>query len=424
MGTERQGWHPFERWQREKGSKEGDGVCLGKPISREQVLEFFELRAGIVLAVKSHQSLEMLDNRVQRRRLMIRRAAKFEAHAPLLAHVPFERERETRFANARLTADHDDVPLPCLRLLRLLPQETQFPIPAHEWRKPLGDGKVEATRGLTGLHDTVDRRRCRQSFQRLPPYPVTDNIASDQAMCGRTHHHRIGLSEGLEMSRDIDRLTQSHTLNPTSRANIIKDHESGVNADAGMERKRIAASSQSGKFCGIGEELVRCGEPRGRGGRPGMPAQKYIVDLTAEERETLMRIVRHGKTPARQVRRARILLKAEEGETDEESAEAVATSLATVERTRPRFVEEHLGALTERPRLGAPRRLTGKAQAQVSALAWSPAPQGRERWTLRLVADQAVELGLTESLSHETVRHLLKKTHLPRGHTSRGACRR
>ena len=155
-----------------------------------------------------------------------------------------------------------------------------------------------------------------------------------------------------------------------------------------------------------------------------MPAKKYIVDLTAEERETLVRIIRHGKAPARQVTRARILLKADEGETDEEIAEEVATSPATVERTRQRFVEENLGALTERPRLGAPPRLAGKAQAHLIAVACSPAPQGRERWTLRLLAGQAVGLGLTESLSYETVRQLLKKTNLNRGNTSSGACRR
>jgi winged helix-turn helix protein len=85
-----------------------------------------------------------------------------------------------------------------------------------------------------------------------------------------------------------------------------------------------------------------------------MPVKKYRVDLTAEERHTLVELLRSGKTAARQVRRARMLLKAEEGLSDEESAEAVVTSRATVERRRQRFVEERLGALTERPRTGAP----------------------------------------------------------------------
>ena len=151
-----------------------------------------------------------------------------------------------------------------------------------------------------------------------------------------------------------------------------------------------------------------------------MPAKKYRVDLTAEERETLMGIIRSGKAAARQVTRARILLKADEGLSDEEIAEEVATSPDTVERTRQRFVEENLGALTERPRTGAPPRLTGKAEAHLIAVTCSPAPAGRERWTLRLLADEAVVLGLAETLSHETVRQLLKKTNSSRGSTNSG----
>jgi transposase len=155
-----------------------------------------------------------------------------------------------------------------------------------------------------------------------------------------------------------------------------------------------------------------------------MPAKKYLVNLTAEERETLLGIIRHGKATARKVTRARILLKADEGLSDEEIAEEVATSQATVERMRQRFVEENLAALTERPRTGAPPRLKGKAEAHLIAVACSRVPQGRERWTLRLLADQAVELGLTDALSHETVRQLLKKTNLSRGNINNGAYRR
>lgn len=152
-----------------------------------------------------------------------------------------------------------------------------------------------------------------------------------------------------------------------------------------------------------------------------MPAKKYRVDLTAEERETLVGIIRCGKAAARQVTRARILLKADEGLSDEEIAEEVVTSLVTGERTRQRFVEENLAALTERPRTGAPPRLTGKAEAHLSAVTCSPAPAGRERWTLRLLAHKAVALGLAETLSHETVRQLLKKTNSNPGNISNGA---
>jgi putative transposase len=151
-----------------------------------------------------------------------------------------------------------------------------------------------------------------------------------------------------------------------------------------------------------------------------MPAKKYRVDLTAHERETLLNLIRSGRTTARQVTRARILLKADEGLTDEEIAEEVATSRVTVERTRQRFVEESLRALTERPRTGAPPRLTGKGAAHLIAVTCSPAPAGRERWTLRLLADEAVALGLADSLSRETVRQLLKKMNSSPGNISNG----
>lgn len=153
-----------------------------------------------------------------------------------------------------------------------------------------------------------------------------------------------------------------------------------------------------------------------------MPVKKYRVDLTAQERDTLLGLIRSGKTAARQVTRARILLKADEGLNDEEIAEEVATSRATGERTRQRFVAESLGALTERPRAGAPPRLTGKGAAHLIAGTCSPAPAGRERWTLRLLADEAVALGLAPSLSRETVRQLLKKTNSSPGNLSNGVC--
>jgi transposase len=152
-----------------------------------------------------------------------------------------------------------------------------------------------------------------------------------------------------------------------------------------------------------------------------MPAKKYRVDLTADERETLLGLIRYGKAAARQGPRARILLKAEEGLSDEEIAEEVATRPVTVERTRRRVVEENLAALTERPRTGAPPRLTGKAEAPRIAVTCSPAPAGRERWTLRLLAAEAVALGLADPLSYETVRQLLKKTNSSPGHINKGA---
>ena len=152
--------------------------------------------------------------------------------------------------------------------------------------------------------------------------------------------------------------------------------------------------------------------------------KKYIVELDAVERDELLRLSHSGKTSGRKLTRAWILLKADEGQEDEEIAEAVGTSVATIERTRQRFVEEGLGALSERSRPGPRPKLAAKGAAPLIAVAWSTAPESRKRWTLRLLADQAVELGLCEALSYETVRRLLKKMRSTPGSTSSGAFRR
>lgn len=153
-----------------------------------------------------------------------------------------------------------------------------------------------------------------------------------------------------------------------------------------------------------------------------MPAKKYIVDLTESEWEQLQQVISRGKPAARTLTRARILLKADQGCTDEQIVAALSTSVATVERVRQRFVEEGLdSALHERPRPGNPPKLSGKAEAHLIAVACSAAPSGRTRWSLRLLADKAVELQLCDSLSHETVRQVLKKTNSSRGNSSSGA---
>jgi transposase len=152
--------------------------------------------------------------------------------------------------------------------------------------------------------------------------------------------------------------------------------------------------------------------------------KKYIVDLTAEERDELQRLFGGGKTAARKLTRAQILLKADDGLTDAETAEEIGTCVPTIERTRRRFVEENLGCLTERPRPGQKLKLQSKAEARLIAEACSKAPEGRQRWTLRLLANRVVELGLCESLSHETVRQHLKKTNLSLGRLKRGASRK
>jgi transposase len=155
-----------------------------------------------------------------------------------------------------------------------------------------------------------------------------------------------------------------------------------------------------------------------------MPKKKYIVDLAPEERQTLEQLLPKGKSSARKLTRARILLQADEGLTDEEIATALAVGVATVERTRQRFVEANLEALNERPRPGGQCKLTGKQEAQLIAVACTPAPSGRTRWTLQLLAEQVVTLGFADAIARETVRQVLKKTRSSPGSTSNGACRK
>lgn len=154
---------------------------------------------------------------------------------------------------------------------------------------------------------------------------------------------------------------------------------------------------------------------------PDLPKKKYIVDLTVEERQQLLQLIRRGKNSSRKVTRARILLKANDGLTDDQIAAALDCGVVTVERTRKRFVEAGLGALDERPRPGARPKLTGKQQAHIIAVACSKAPEGRTHWTMRLLAGKVVELGFSELFSRESVRRLMKKTRSSPGENSNGA---
>jgi len=141
-----------------------------------------------------------------------------------------------------------------------------------------------------------------------------------------------------------------------------------------------------------------------------MPAKKYHVRLEADEREQLLEMTRKGEIGARKMKRAQILLKADEGWKDADIINALNTSRSTVERTRKRLVEDGLDkALNEDPRPGQRVKLEGKAEAHLVALTCSDAPGGREHWPLRLLADKLVELGVVESVSHETIRQTLKK---------------
>ena len=141
-----------------------------------------------------------------------------------------------------------------------------------------------------------------------------------------------------------------------------------------------------------------------------MPAKKYVVNLDASERASLLEMTSKGEIGARKMKRAQILLKADEGWKDADIIEALNTSRSTVERTRKRLVEGGLDkALNDDPRPGQRIKLDGRAEAHLVALACSDAPGGREHWPLRLLADKLVELGVVESISHETVRQKMKK---------------
>lgn len=144
--------------------------------------------------------------------------------------------------------------------------------------------------------------------------------------------------------------------------------------------------------------------------------KKYVVDLNVQEKERLEDLTTKGKSGARKIRRARILLLAEEGYIDKKIARALGAAVTTVERIRKRFVEEGLeAALSERPRPGATRKLNGHQEAYLVALACSDPPEGKKRWSMRLLADRLVELGVVDEISDETVRRTLKKGTLNRG---------
>ena len=142
----------------------------------------------------------------------------------------------------------------------------------------------------------------------------------------------------------------------------------------------------------------------------------YVVDLTKDERTFLLGFISQGTQSARKLNRAHILLLADEGKTDSEIAKALHTSTPTVQRTRRRFVEGGLEqALNEDPRPGAVKKLDEKGEAVLEALARSEPPEGRQRWTLQLLADRLVELQVVDSISYETVRQALKKSGLGLG---------
>jgi transposase len=140
---------------------------------------------------------------------------------------------------------------------------------------------------------------------------------------------------------------------------------------------------------------------------------RYRVELSQAERDELRAMLGGGKHAARKLKRAQILLAADGGGRDEEIARTVSVSLSTVGRTKRRFVEGNLErALSEEPRPGAERKLTGKEEALLVATACAKPPAGRKRWTLTLLADTMVKLTDHDSLSGETVRRRLAENDL------------
>ena len=145
-------------------------------------------------------------------------------------------------------------------------------------------------------------------------------------------------------------------------------------------------------------------------------AKIYVVRLTPAERRGLEAMVRKGRAAACRIRHANILIKADSDGpawTDTRIAEAFGCHLRTVENVRRRFVLEGIDAALNRKKQSRPsvaRKLDGEKEAKLIAVACSTPPEGRRRWTLRLIAERMVELDIVDSISHETVRQAMKKT--------------
>ena len=151
--------------------------------------------------------------------------------------------------------------------------------------------------------------------------------------------------------------------------------------------------------------------------------KKYKVTLTVEECQQLQGLIAAGTAAAKKLTHARILLKADAAEggpawTDDRIAEALDVSTDTIGRVRQRFVEQGLEAALVRKKQDRPsrqRKLDGRAEARLIALACSAPPDGRKGWTMKLLADRLVELEVVDAVSDETVRRALKKTRSSRG---------
>ena len=144
-----------------------------------------------------------------------------------------------------------------------------------------------------------------------------------------------------------------------------------------------------------------------------MSQKNHCVKLSVHDRQYLQKIVESGNDKARKITRCRILLLADKGKTDQEISDALGICLATIFNIRRRYCKQELErAIGEAARSGQPPKFGGKSMAKITAIACSKPPEGRARWSLRLLADRVVELDIVESISYVSVHNILKKTNL------------
>ncbi len=156
-----------------------------------------------------------------------------------------------------------------------------------------------------------------------------------------------------------------------------------------------------------------------------MARKPQLINLSSDELRSLKTSLRKGTIPARVQTRARILDLLHRQHAPSEIATVLGVGISTVFNIKRRYLAEGLQtALHDRPRPGQPCRIDGVARAKITALACSKAPAGHARWTLRLLADKSIELGFCETISHSTVKEVLKKTRSNRTLGSRGASAR
>ena len=149
-----------------------------------------------------------------------------------------------------------------------------------------------------------------------------------------------------------------------------------------------------------------------------MARKPQLINLSSDELRSLKSSLRKGTSPARVQSRARILDLLERQHAPASIAAVLHVGIATVFNIKRRYLAAGLkAALYDQPRSGKPRKINGAARAKITALACSTAPDGHARWSLRLLADKAIELGFCETISHSTVKEVLKKTDF--NHTSR-----